>query len=179
MKYYLDGVLVVEGSSDEAFLSSFLDTIYVKTNGYDVPPEEIDFLKHVNKPIYVFSDPDNAGKTIRDRIHNFIGKCIDVEVDIEQCNKHGKSGIAECNKDEILRVLRPFFTEIDKNIIKYNLNTLIALGVDSLSKRQAFCESLHLGKCNNKTIIKRLNYLNVNFDQIKRTAELINDNKQN
>ena len=47
MIYCFDGVIVVEGTNDAAFLSSFIDSIFVITNGYDLPKEEIDFLKHV------------------------------------------------------------------------------------------------------------------------------------
>ena len=54
MTYYLDGIVVVEGHGDEAFLSSFIKSLYVITNGYDLPKEDIDFLKHYsNKKKYV------------------------------------------------------------------------------------------------------------------------------
>ena len=70
MKYYFDGVIVVEGKDDEAFLSSFINSIYVRTSGYVIPDEEIDFLNHLeNKRIIVLTDSDAAGETIRDRLN--------------------------------------------------------------------------------------------------------------
>ena len=47
--YYFDGIIVVEGKSDVSYLSSFIDALYITTNGYEIPDEEIDFLKHYSK----------------------------------------------------------------------------------------------------------------------------------
>ena len=35
-KYYFNGVIVVEGKSDVSYLSSFIDSLYFTTNGYDI-----------------------------------------------------------------------------------------------------------------------------------------------
>ena len=43
MNFY-DGIIVVEGRGDEAFLSSFIDSIYVVTNGFELNKKDIDFL---------------------------------------------------------------------------------------------------------------------------------------
>ena len=45
MKYFIDGVIVVEGTNDSSFLSSFVDALYVETNGFDIDEQEIDFLQ--------------------------------------------------------------------------------------------------------------------------------------
>ena len=45
MKKKIDGVLIVEGKTDVSYLSSFIDTFFLTTNGYDLSEEKIDFLK--------------------------------------------------------------------------------------------------------------------------------------
>ena len=177
MRYCIDGVLVVEGSSDEAFLSSFIDSLFVKTQGYAIDDDEIDFLKHSNKHILVLTDPDEAGNTIRKRIHELIGNCTDVYVSLSECNKNKKHGVAECKKEEIIKVLSEFFTNSNSFSHKYNLNVIKSFGIDSKAKRIEFCKKLHLGKCNSKTMIRRLNYLDVNIIDVQRVSEAINGNK--
>ena len=103
MKYHLDNIVVVEGKADEAYLSSFIDAVYVKTNGYEIPSKEIEFLNNPrnNKSIIVLTDSDAAGKEIRTRLNKLLKNPINVEVNILRCNKNGKHGVAECDKEEI------------------------------------------------------------------------------
>ena len=46
MKYF-DGVIVVEGTGDVSFLSSFINAEYVILNGYDMPSDTIDYLANI------------------------------------------------------------------------------------------------------------------------------------
>ena len=57
-------ILVVEGATDVAFLSSFLDAEFVTTNGSDVPRETIEYLKEAvkRKNVVVLTDPDYPGR---------------------------------------------------------------------------------------------------------------------
>ena len=103
MKYFFDGIIVLEGRNDESYLSSFIDSIYVVTNGYEIPIDEIGFInnKRNNKPVIILTDSDEAGKSIREKLDSKIYKAINIEVDILKCNKNGKHGVAECDKEEI------------------------------------------------------------------------------
>lgn len=49
MKKQLDAILVVEGKSDVAYLSSFIDAEFVITNGSDIPLDTISYLKKASK----------------------------------------------------------------------------------------------------------------------------------
>ena len=108
MKYYFDGIIVVEGRNDESYLSSFIESIYVVTNGYEIPKQEIAFInnKRNNKPVIILTDSDEAGKLIREKLNSLFNKGINIEVDIVKCNKNGKHGVAECDKDEVINVLK-------------------------------------------------------------------------
>ena len=103
---YFDGVIVVEGTGDSSYLSSFICAEYVVLNGYDMPEDIIDYLKHIkNRKILVMTDPDEAGVSIEKRLRETGLKYETRVVDSRMCNKHGKHGVAECKKEEILRVL--------------------------------------------------------------------------
>ena len=77
MKNNIDGVLVVEGASDVAYLSGYINTIFFTTGGYDINDKKIEFLNRVSRvnKIIVMTDPDDAGNTIENRIKNKIN-CV-------------------------------------------------------------------------------------------------------
>ena len=168
MKCHISNIIVVEGKDDEAFLSSFIDAIFVKTNGYQIPKEEIDFLNNPRnqKPIIILTDSDVAGKQIRERINKLVNKGLNIEVDIVKCNKKNKHGVAECEREEVINALKE---HIDNIILKETITNadIVSLDIDK-SKREIICEELKLGLCNNKTFIKRLNYLGYTKEELKK-----------
>ena len=64
MKKYIPGIIVVEGKADENIIKSLFDVEILKTNGFDIKKEDIEFLNKVHRVI-VLTDSDKAGKTIR------------------------------------------------------------------------------------------------------------------
>lgn len=169
MKYF-DGVIVVEGKGDVSFLSSFINAEYVILNGYDMPESTIDYLLHLkNRKIVVLTDPDEAGKTIEKRMKttglNYEYKLVD----ISKCNKHGKHGIAECSKEEMLRI---FDSELKEGpILKESISQseFANFGLmESKEKRDIVCKKFHLGECNSKTLFKRMNYNGITAKDIEK-----------
>lgn len=167
MRYHISNIIVVEGKDDEAYLSSFIDAVFVKTNGYEIPKEEIGFLnnKRIQKPIIVLTDSDDAGKAIRERLNKAVNNKINVEVNIIKCNKNNKHGVAECDKEEVINTLKEYIDdEMSHSILK--TSDIYELGINK-KKREYLCQLLKLGKCNNKTFIKRLNYLEITKNELK------------
>ena len=179
MKHYIDGVIVVEGTSDSAFLSSFIDCLFVETNGYDLPKEEVDFLNHIpsNKKVVVLTDSDGAGKQIRKRLNEKLGTAIDACVDIDHCNKNNKHGVAECDKEEIVNVLKEHFINKPNKIDYINISDLQECGIVDKQSREYVCQKLHLGKCNNKTLIKRFGFMGYELKDLKKAMEDYYGNK--
>lgn len=169
MKYF-DGIIVVEGTGDVSFLSSFINAEYVVLNGYDMPKDTLDYLLHIkNRKIVVLTDPDEAGKTIENRLSK-TGLVYDYKkANIEKCNKHGKHGIAECTKEEILRL---FSNELSDENLSYETisqKEFASFGLmNSKEKREIVSNSLHLGNCNSKTMFKRMNYNKITAKDIEK-----------
>ena len=166
---YIDGVIVVEGTGDASYLSSFICSEYVVLNGYDMSEDVIDYLKNIkNRKIIVLTDPDTAGLEIEKKLKE---KGLEYEyrkVDIKKCDKNGKHGVAECEKEEILRVLGDLIQDSNpfrKSISESEFN---AFGfMNSKEKREEISEKLHLGVCNSKTLFKRMNYNGITAEKIK------------
>ena len=166
---YFDGVIVVEGTGDSSYLSSFICAEYVVLNGYDMPEGIIDYLKHIkNRKILVMTDPDEAGVSIEKRLKETGLKYETRVVDSRMCNKHGKHGVAECKKEEILRVLDNDL--ISTNPFKESISQaeFSSFGfMDSQEKRNEISEKLHLGICNSKVLFKRMNYNGITYQIIE------------
>lgn len=167
MNFY-DGIIVVEGRGDEAFLSSFIDSIYVVTNGYELNKKDLEFLKSIEEKnkIIILTDSDDAGFKIRQKIEDEIPGCVNVVADINECNKNGKHGIAESNKNHILSLLKNRLTSVNQKKIYVTSSELYGLGLNNKEKRNELCTKLKLGNCNFKTMVKRLNYKQIDLKQI-------------
>lgn len=177
MKYYFDGVIVVEGTGDSSYLSSFIEAMYVESNGFDIKETDIDFLAHCDKRIILLLDSDEAGELIRQRLHGKLPSAIDVRTDISKCNKNNKHGVAECDKEEIIKSLRDYIDTIPSNKKTITTADLIRVGIDSLAKRKYLSDELHIGTTNNKEFIKRINFLEIGIGKLKTALEKYNGNK--
>ena len=168
MKNNIDAVIVVEGAMDVARISNYFNALFVTTNGYQIPEEEIDFLKHLpkEKDIILLTDSDEAGEAIRGRVNAQIDRCINLKIDKDKCNRKGKHGVAEAEEESIKEILKPYIKDVEYGNI--TASDLYALGIDTKEKRNKLSKELHLGKVNNKTLIKRINYLNIKLETLKK-----------
>lgn len=174
MKKKIDGIVVVEGKTDVDFLSAYLDAEFVITNGSAISEDTIKYLKNTKQTIYVLTDPDFPGKKIRDELSNNISNLKHVFIKKENSIKHGKVGVAEGNIDEIIEAFEHAYT--DKKDDKGNIQMcdLISLGLvgndGSSVLRNKICDHFHLGFCNAKTFLKRINNNRISFEELEEYA---------
>jgi len=172
MEHY-PAIIVVEGTSDEAFISSFLDADIVKTNGSDVPRETIEYLKKASKyrDIVVLTDPDSPGKRIRDILDQNIAGLQHAFVLKEHSIKHHKVGVAESTKEDILGALAhliPSKNNVRGDLVMADLFSLGLTGGEKASQKRSLLEhNLHVGHTNGKTLLKRLNALGLSRKEIE------------
>ena len=172
MKKYIPGVIVVEGKMDEALIKSLFDVEIVKTNGYSVNPEDIEFVKQIPHRI-LLTDSDEAGKTIRNRLNK---ECefINVAADINKCNKNNKHGVAEADKNYLYELLLPY-TSDEKDVGNLTTGDLYKLSLlgnsDSKLKRDFVSKKLSLGIVNSKTILGRLNLLKISYNELEQSLK--------
>lgn len=166
-------VIVVEGQSDVAFLEQFIDAIYVITNGSAVSRETLDYICELAKThkIIVFTDPDSPGKRIRDLVEQAVGKVTHVFLNKKDAVKKHKVGVAEASKQAVLSALAHELTpkEIQQqgSLTTLDLYDLHLVGhPESAVLRQAMSDHFHLGFNNGKTLLKRLNSLNISKEKI-------------
>lgn len=165
---------MVEGKSDVSFLSSFIEAEFVTTNGSEISKDTIEYLKKISneKTIYVLTDPDYPGERIRKVLDEHIAGLKHCFINKEKAIKHGKVGVAESTKDEVLSALSNSVEATNKKTGTLTTMDLYNLGLcgqaDSLEKRNKISKELRLGHCNAKTFLKRLNYCDINIDDLKK-----------
>lgn len=170
MKKYLDGVLVVEGKEDASYLSNYIESEIVTVQGYEISQSTIAYLEH--KKVIILTDPDEAGKKIRERLNNYLKNAINVEIDLKQCTRASKNGVAECRIEEIMSKLEPYFTQKPRKTPIFNSFILYDLGISNNKELRTYIgERLSLGSCNNKQLLKRLNDSNIQLEQLKEIIE--------
>ena len=170
-------VIVVEGKSDYTFLKSFLDVEIIITNGSEISKETLELIKKANEEygVIILTDPDFPGMKIRNTITQYIGNCKHAFVEKHKAIKGKKVGIAETKKEDILMALENLVTF--KDVTKYDISysDLYELGFvgksDSKRKRELVAQRYHLGWCNAKNFLNRINMFNITKEMI---LEVIN-----
>ena len=173
MKYYLNKIVVVEGKEDSSYLSSFIEAEFVTTNGYGIPEADIEYLNEASKhkDILVLVDPDKPGRQIENKLKNQLKKATYLNIEISKCTRGQKQGVAECEQEEIINVLKPYFESknIEKTPLLLEKSLKIALSDKKL--REHLSNKYHLGNCNNKTIFRRLGTLQITEQDLLKTIE--------
>lgn len=171
MKLHLNGVLVVEGKEDASYLSNYISSEIVFINGFELSKKTIDYLKE--KHVIALLDPDKSGRLIRKRLNDKLSNIDNPEVDINFCTRGFKTGIAECQIEEIIRVLQPFSAENKENTSEINESDLYRLGLIGRNSALRFyvCEKLNLGTCNGKQLLKRLSLNHISLDTLEITVK--------
>lgn len=170
-------LIVVEGKTDLIFLKSFLDADLVITNGSEISKETLEYIKEANKRqgVIILTDPDYPGLRIRNLITEYIGDCKHAYIEKSKAIKGKKVGIAETKKEDIIEALKNVVTykkDNEKLVCESDLYEMGLLGRDDSKKlREKVCNYYHLGWCNAKTFLKRINMFGLTKEKIKEVIK--------
>lgn len=171
-------VLVVEGPSDVNRLNSIIDADFVICNGAAISKETISYIKELVKTreVIVLTDPDFPGIQIRNKIAQSVPNVKHAFIDRKKASNGKKLGVAECQKDELIRALANYVSFDSQTIGSLTLGDLMKLNLigtaDSSIKREKIANHFNIGHVNAKTFLKRLNMLNISFSELE---EIKND----
>ena len=169
-------IIVVEGKNDTKRLQSFFDLETYETRGLALNKNDIEYLKLLNdkRGIILFLDPDNPGEKIRNRINQNIPNLKNAFLINDDARYKNKVGIEHASKEVLEKALNNLITYKDiKDGI--TMNEIYELGLmgkkDSKEKRRIISRKYNLGNCNSKTMLKRLNMLEIKYDDIKEVLK--------
>lgn len=166
-------IIVVEGTSDKNHLLTFIKADILTCNGSAIDGFSLQYLEELSKTrgVILLTDPDYPGTRIRNEISLKVPLCKHAFVDKKRAIKGNKVGVAECDKEEIINALKHIITPIDdfpkRSLLKESdLFSLNLIGQNSQKNKEKVCFYFHLGHCNSKTLLKRLNLLGISKKQL-------------
>ena len=169
-----NSIIVVEGASDIQFLSTFVNSSFVITNGSSVPRETLEYLLKASetKNIIILTDPDYPGEKIRKTINDYVPNCLNAYVRKEYSIKKNKVGVAESTKEEVLNALSKIkvkdFNQKQGNLTEMDLYNLGLTGRDSSKElRKDVSYHFSLGYNNSKSLLKKLNEFNITYKELE------------
>ena len=166
-------VIVVEGVNDTKRLKSFFDVDTIETHGLGLKKETIELIKEINnsRGVILFLDPDTPGEKIRNRLNTEIPNLKNAFVLKENAHTTKKVGIEHADKKTLEDALNNLITysKAKESLSQEEYNDLGLNGEnDSSIKRDKLSKVFHTGKCNSKTMFKRLNMLGITREDIKK-----------
>lgn len=173
----INEVVVVEGHHDTVTLKQYFDVDTIETNGSAISKETLAYIKevHAKRGIIIFTDPDYPGERIRSIINKNIPNCKNAFLDKKKAIGKRKVGIEHANKQDLEEALANHVTYDSTLSSDLNSTTLMQLGLlggeNSQERRNRVCAYYHLGKCNGKTLLSRLQLLGINEDELKKVCE--------
>ena len=169
MRISTNSVIVVEGQNDKALLSRFLNTEIVTTNGVCVSRETLTYLIGLEKhhDIIIITDPDGPGKIVRDKLLTAVPNAKVVLIDKKKSIKKGKVGLAETEIKPLQELLVPLLSLQKQLAPQLTLSDLLDFKTINKNFLLIIRREFPIGDVNNKTMLKRLHYLNVTKTEIE------------
>lgn len=170
-------VIVVEGKNDANKIKSIVDCDVIETSGTHLSKQVMKTLKLMQEKrgIIVFSDPDYPGEYIRNKINAEIPGVKHAFIQKDKAKTSKKVGVEHASKEDILEALQHLLTyhEIKQESLSYKeYMELGFVGFENSAKlREMVGNILFVGKCNAKTLFKRINMLGLNKEDVEKVME--------
>jgi ribonuclease M5 len=171
-------VVVVEGNHDASRIRQiFKDIDIITTNGSEISDQTLDLLKKMNETrgLILLLDPDFPGQKIRNRVNDYVGETKHVFIEKRYCidETKRKVGIEHAPLSVIEKALKQHIHEVkplsEKPLTIVDMVDLKLVGtINAKLNRKIISEQFHLGSCNAKTMLKRLNMFAIKKTEIEK-----------
>ena len=113
----------------------------------------------------IFTDPDEAGEKIREKLKSRINPIFDTKIEKMYRKNTKKYGVAELSKESVVKALEPYIVTTPIKYEEYDLVGLSSLEDPDITK-PFIVEHYRLIDGNNKSIINQLRILKIPFKEI-------------
>lgn len=172
----INEVIVVEGKNDTKRLKSFFDVETIETHGLGLKKETVELIREIQdrRGVILFLDPDTPGEKIRSHLNSQIPGLKNAFLMKEDARTKKKVGIEHASKEVLEEALKHLVTyaEREETLSEEEFYELGLNGrEDSSLKRETVARAFHLGRCNAKTMYRRINLLGLTYEQIAEVLE--------
>jgi len=133
-----------------------------------------------NNDLILFTDPDFAGKKIRDTLKKYIPNIKHAFVSQKDATRNDNIGVENANDKAILEALKNVVTANQDGKNRFNISDLIdngfVSGSNAKERRIMLGDILKIGYYNAKQLLKALNSFNISREQFNAAVKKINKN---
>ena len=180
-KIKIKEIIVVEGRDDITAIKRVVDAHIIALNGFSaLSKKTINKIVELSKnnDLILFTDPDFAGKKIRDTLKKYIPNIKHAFISQKNATKNDNIGVENANDESILEALKNVITANQNIENRFDISDLIDNGLVSGSnakkRRVMLGDTLKIGYYNAKQLLKALNSFNISREQFEKTVEEIN-----
>ena len=182
-KLKIKEIIVVEGRDDITAIKRVVDAHIIALNGFSALSEKtinkiVELSK--NNDLILFTDPDFAGKKIRDTLKKYIPNIKHAFVSQKDATRNDNIGVENANDKAILEALKNVVTVNQDVENRFNISDLIdnrfVSGSNAKERRIMLGDILKIGYYNAKQLLKALNSFNISREQFNAAVKKINKN---
>lgn len=178
-------VIVVEGTMDivavKRALGDKVDCIATHGLGLDE-----DFLKKISQindrqGIIVLTDPDFAGKKIRQKIRNYIPSAKHAYISRDEGRKFSDIGVENASDQAIISAIekaRPELVDLEDRFSYHDIiDNELTGSENSRKKREALCDALNIEYSNAKQLVTRLNVYGISRKEFEEALRGLDEKR--
>ena len=182
-KVKIKEIIVVEGRDDITAIKRVVDAHIIALNGFSaLSKKTINKMVELSKnnDLILFTDPDFAGKKIRDTLKRHIPNIKHAFVSQKDATRNDNIGVENANNEAILEALKNVITANQNVENRFSIDDLIdngfILGNNAKERRIMLGDMLKIGYYNAKQLLKALNSFNISRERFLKAIEEINKN---
>ncbi|MDO5027040.1 MAG: ribonuclease M5 [Tissierellia bacterium] len=182
--YSIREVIVVEGTMDIVAVKRALGEVdCIATHGLGLDESFLERLSQINdrQGIIVLTDPDFAGKKIRQKIRDYIPQAKHAYISRDQARKFSDVGVENASDQAIISAIekaRPELVELED---RFSYRDIVEAGLtgseNSRKKRQALCDALNIEYSNAKQLVTRLNVYGISRQEFEEALRGLDEKR--
>lgn len=172
-KIKIKEIIIVEGRDDITALKRVVDAHIIALNGFSaLSKKTINKIVNLAKDneLILFTDPDYAGKKIRDTLKKYIPNIKHAFISRKDATKNKNIGVENANDKTILEALQNLVTKKNEDngytfTVQDLLKNNLCLGENAKKRRMELGDNLKIGYYNSKQLLNALNSFNITKEQ--------------
>lgn len=167
-------VIVVEGKNDTNVLQQYFDCETIETHGTSLDAQTLALIRlaQQRRGVIIFTDPDHPGEYIRRRVNEAVPGCKNAFIEKDKAKTPKKVGVEHASRADLEEALKHCYIHAEQPHAHIGMDQMLDLGLqgkaDSAQRRAFLGTYYHLGRPNAKTLLRRLNMLGVQADEVKK-----------
>lgn len=180
-KLKINEIIVVEGRDDVTAIKRVVDAHIIALNGFSaLSKKTINKIVELSKDndLILFTDPDFAGKKIRNTLKRYIPNIKHAFVSQKDAIKNDNIGVENTSDEVILEALKNIITANQNVEDRFNISDLIdngfVSGSNAKERRVMLGDILKIGYYNAKQLLKALNSFNISREEFEKAVKKMN-----